>query len=346
MGVYSNNDSGVFAEDAIVAIESTIDSPIAAVFNIVAEGEANYNKIMQAVGIGELAVLESTGHEMVYEAADIKGFCTKVKEYFMNILAKIKGVFQKFMAMLNSWAASDKDFVKKYTKILTQVDTKGFEYQGYKFANLNTDVASVENKAEKTVESKVGSSFGNVDTTKWSESTSEKSSILEAARGSMIGSRDIEAGDFAKELFKFFRSGEDTKQTIDSVDVSKVLSTINGAGEAKKAAEESYKKTSKVIQEFIKAMDKLENKLVKEIPSNDSEGTAATGLREATAQSGYMKDLGSMTAIFNGAQLSAIRDQNRQAKSVCVKLLSYKPKHESAFIHTEGTSFLNNVVFQ
>ncbi len=352
MGVYSTNGAAVFGNDNNI-IECTYDSPIEAAFNMVAEGEANYNRIMQAVGIDELAILESTGAEMVYEAADIKGLFGRIKEFFVNLWNKIKGLFQKFMTFINSWAKSDKDFVNKYKKTLSLVDTKDFEYKGYKFTNQGFDIAAAASKAGKAVEQEVGAAIDSAckdpkDADLYIKALDDKSDILEKARGAAIGTNPIETGDFAKELFMFFRNGEDSKQTIENINVSALLGVIENAGEAKKLADKAYKEVDKAFKDFIKEAEKVEKELTKQVPTGTDEGNAtiSTMIRGGSAAMQFSKEVASVVAIINGAKLSAIKDENRQAKSVCVQLVNYKPKNESGFVHTEGQSFLSNVVFK
>ena len=60
-----------------------VDEPEVACYRIALENEQNYNKIMNAFMMKEFSVLESTGEEMVYEAADVKKFFDLVKEVFI-----------------------------------------------------------------------------------------------------------------------------------------------------------------------------------------------------------------------------------------------------------------------
>lgn len=351
MGVYSTGGGAAILENDTF-IECVYNSPMEAAFNIVAEGEANYNKIMQAVGIDELAVLESTSVEMVYEAADIKAVFGRIKEFFVNLFNKIKGMFQKFMALINSWAKSDKDFVNKYKKQLSMVDTKDFEYKGYKFTNQGFDISAASERAEKEVEKSVGASIGTSTTTEaeaWVKGLEDKTDIIDKARGAVINSNPLEAGEFAKELFMYFRNGEDSKQDIEGVSVSALLTIIDGAADAKKAADKAFKEVDKSFKKFIKEVEDREKELTKSMPHGDDAANkdTATKIRGGSAAMQFMKDVASVVTIVNGAKLAAIKDENRQAKSICVQLLNYKPKNESAgFVHTEGTNFLSGVVFR
>lgn len=353
MGVYSTGSHATALFDNNNIIESVFDSPIEAAFHIVAEGEENYNKIMQAIGIDELAVLESTGAEMVYEAVDIKALFGKIKDFFMNLFKKIQGIFQKFMALINSWVKSDKDFVNKYKKVLAQVDTKNFEYKGYKFTNQGFDISASATRSENAIERAVGAKIAdaNADTDaadSFIKALDDKSDILDKARGAAISANPIESSDFAKELFMYFRNGEDSKVEIDNVSVTTLLSIIDGAAEAKKQADKAYKDVEKSFKEFIKTAEKCEKELVKMVPTGNDAGNAqfSTVIRGGSVAMQFMKDVAGIVSIVNGAKLTAIKDENRQAKSICVQLLNYKPKNESGFVHTEGSSFLSGVVIK
>ncbi|MCK9198483.1 MAG: hypothetical protein M0P49_02660 [Bacilli bacterium] len=308
---------------------------------------------MQAIGIDELAVLESTGAEMVYEAVDIKSVFGKIKEFFVNLFRKIQGIFQKLMALINSWVRDDKAFVAKYKKHLMGISTKDFEYKGYVFTNQNLDIAAASKKGMEIIEKEVGATIDNAwkdaaDAKKWTDATENKSDILEKARGAVIGGNPIDSGDFAKELFMFFRNGEDSKVDIDNVSVTALLSIIDGAAEAKKQADKAYREVEKCFKEFFTAVDKAEKELVKVVPKGtDAENTdASVKIRGGSACMQFVKDQAGIVTVLNGAKLSAIKDENRQAKSICVQLMNYAPKNESAFVHTEGSSFLNSVVFK
>lgn len=353
MGVYSTSNDVTDLFDNQNIIESVYESPIEAAFHIVAEGEENYNRIMQAIGIDELAVLESTGAEMVYETVDIKSVFGKIKEFFVNLFNKIKGIFQKFMAMINSWVKSDKDFVAKYKKQLSLVDVTGFEYKGYKFTNQDFNINTASGKARNSVGESIGADiytakFDSVAADNFIKALDDKSDIIEKARGASIGTNSITAGDFSKELFMFFRNGESSKVDIDGVSVTALFNIIEGAAEAKTRANKAYTDVEKSFKEFFTVVDKAERELKTLVPTgNDSSNSEiSTKIRAASISIGFMKEIASIVTIINGAKLAAIRDENRQAKSVCIQLINYKPKNESAFVHTEGSSFLNRVVFK
>ena len=113
MGVYSigRNYSRDFDNTGIV--ECQYEPGMEAALNIVAESELNFNKLMQAVAKDELGYLQENGVEMVYESGTASGFIEKLKAFFLKIWEKIKGLFRKFFAKINSYLIDDKKFADK-----------------------------------------------------------------------------------------------------------------------------------------------------------------------------------------------------------------------------------------
>lgn len=338
MGVYSIKNNTVFDESAIDAIECKFEPGIEAAVNIVAESEENYNKIMQAIGVHELAVFESTGSEMIYEGADISALMKKVKEFFMNILKKIKGLIDKFIAMVDSFVKSDADFVKKYSSKIITVNSKDLKVKGFEFDHMDYSLPS-----QDTME---GIFKNEAD-------TSEKETILNKMRGKVFGeSKEVESGEFTKELFRYFRKGEDSKVDLEKIDPRTQLNIIKGTKDLKTKATKKYKELSDSINKAIKNLEKDAKEATNTAVSKDSDdataNAATNSVRKLNTQIDYSKDAISILQVANGAYLTAIKDQNRQAKSICVKLLGYEPKHES-YSFDEGAveeSFLSGVVLK
>ena len=104
---------------------------------MVAESEQNYNNIMKAIALDELAYYEEYGTEMIYEASGIQGVLDKIKAFFQKLIEKIRQVLHAFIAKLDSFLKSGKDFANKYQKEFSRKwsDVKGdFEFKGYKFS--------------------------------------------------------------------------------------------------------------------------------------------------------------------------------------------------------------------
>lgn len=335
MGVYSISNRQVELTTGV--IECAHEPGLEGACHIVAESEANYNAIMQAVGVAELAVFESTGMEMVYEAGDVKGFFGKMKEFFLNLWEKIKGLFKKFFAMFDSYVKNDKDFVNKYKKDIISANTKGFKYKGF---NFTLDTVDVE-KAAGRIDGVIGNmtSLDKATAESYVKKYEDRVELMEKIRGAAIGESSLEASEFTKELFAKLRSGEDTKEELDNVSAHDQLIAISENSALKKAAEKQYKDLEKEIKDVIKTLEKNEKTLLKEVPDKtdkDATELRAVQIKAANIQIANLRDKMSVLQIVNGAKLTAIKDCNRQAKAICVALMNYKPKNESTSVYESG----------
>ena len=362
MGMYSRNiySDGAISEllENCEAIEPRTDYFTEAALNIVVEGEENYNRIVQAVGIDEYNYFEENGTEMVYEAADIKGFFGKIKAFFINLLQKIKGLVKKFISLFDSYTKSDKDFVNKYRKHLLGVNMKNFEYKGYKF----DDAKLTGFNCDKVLNAIKASVDGLNGDTKYAEQSKEKcqefldktsdtSDIEETMRGAALGACEgtnskIDAGEYSKELFKLYRDGEDSKVVLDNISISTQLSYILNTKDAVKKGNDAEKTFTKSTNDILKKIDKDASNLTK---ATVDDGELQSKRVQATNRYySLLKSAQGMVTTAIGAYLTALKDRNRQAKSICVSAMNYKPKNESTELggYSEGASLLDNVVIR
>jgi len=353
MGFYTTGGSTVSLEGAGI-VECTYENMMEASLNIVAESEYNYAQIMKHVGVTELAVYESTGVEMEYVTESADGFFAKIKEFFVRIWEKIKGLFKKFFAMLDVYAKSDKEFATKYKKDLFAIShsLKDFKYKGFEYTiDGKEDVEKLAcNKAE-AVFSGAGC-FAAYETISDSQLESlkkareDKEELVEKARGAVAGGGSQTASEFSKELFMLFRKNEETKQEIENPDINKMVNELEASAKAKSAAEKAFKGLEKTINDIIKAINKHGSDIVKKMPEKDEAKATVNqnALTAAQVQSSFYHEVLNIGQAYNGALLTAIKDNGRQNKAVCASLLSYKPKKESG---TEGwqheSSFLGGV---
>ena len=335
--------------------ENAVDSA----YRIVAENAANWNSIMEAIGVDELSIYESAGSEVVYEAGTISGIFEKIKEFFKKLLEKIKGLFNKFMTVINSWTMSDKEFINKYRKDIISAKTKDFSFKGYKFTLDNLDIDKLDNGSlreiskDATLDLNELSTFNDVNEIE--EGTKHlrdhKEDILDEYRGSFIkNATKIDASEFPKELFEALRDGDSTKQTLDDtdIDVSDLIIRISTASKAQKDAKKAYDAVVRGINDAIKEIDREAKDLLRNTPDK-SKDPAVTKLNTAkvsylTTVSSIAENEKSINTVAFGAYLQAIKDENRQAKAICVKLMTRKqPKNESASYYEEGSSMLSSI---
>lgn len=142
MGVYSDKSFITDYTEEVDLLNDPIDTTgvldieEGAMTQLMVENERNYALMMKVVGISELAAIERDG-EAIYESSDVSGFFGKIKEFFKNILEKLKRLFKNFAVKFDSWTKSNKDFVNKYKKQLAIAKTTDFKFDGFKYNNLD-----------------------------------------------------------------------------------------------------------------------------------------------------------------------------------------------------------------
>ena len=356
MGVYSLRSNEM--ELNLNIEECSYEPGLEGAMAIVAESEANYNAIMRAVGIEELAVYESTGAEMVYEAGNISSFFGKVKEFFKKIIEKIKALFKKFFAMFDSYTKSDKEFLNKYRQVLARVNTRDFKYKGFKFTHLDINISNINDK----LESEIGITLDKVSLKNEKDSLEkilkdfeDREEIVEKLRSIAIGeSSSLTQSEFTKELYRYFRDGEDTKQELDDIKVLDILGNLQNNSNLVKTAKKSYSDLEKSLKKIIRDLEKTEKDLSKDLPSkteNDKDEIRALKVRTCSELIALLKEKITVLNTLNGANLTALKDCSRQSKAICVALINYKPKNESYDFGYEDdyvaeSGFLGNVVLR
>lgn len=357
MGFYTNSTINEnFIEDIYVE-ESQHDPGIKGAMAIIAETEENYATLMKAVGINELRYYEETGKELVYEGATLTGFFTKAKEFFLSVLTKVKALFKKFISMIDALIMNDKDFVKKYRAHLSGINTKDFEYKGYEFSKteLTGRVKSAAGSLDGYLTNKLGfkkietvpTDAGDIENNKkiaenW---TSSKDDHVETMRGLAVGDNaKYTQKEFSEKLFAKFRNGEDKPITINKVNVNEQLEIITNFKDAKKAAQDSYKVFEKEINNTIKDLNTKEKEIEKAINKDNASGSA-TAINVISKYVEASKVQLSILQQVQGMMMSALKQQSRQAKAICVRLVNYKPKNEG-FVYEGVNSALSDVIFK
>lgn len=352
MGVYTLLESTETNIDLSGIIECNYEPGIEAACNIIAESEANFSTIMKAIGLEELKYYEENHVEMVYESGQISAFFSTAKQFFLNIWEKIKGLFRKFFAMIDKYVKSDKDFINKYKSHLLSVSTTDFKYKGYEFTPGELDLGGIDDKLESHIINVSKDLDGFLTKLK------DKQDIIENMYGIAIGTSSADRAEFNKEVFSKLRKGEDSKSEIDNISVATLLALISETSTITKEAKKAYTDLEKGVKAIIKNLEKEEKELLKNSPVKGADGsidTKATDMNSRLIRSAHgtldlQRERMNILQYINGAKLTAIKDQNRQAKSICVALMNYKPKNESTS-NKSGSSvneggFLGNIVFK
>lgn len=328
--------------DDVQVTECKYEPDLAGASMLVYENEENWSRMMKHIGITELNYFAENGEVMVYEAGTLGSFFENIKKFFVKMWEKIKSLFQKFIALIDSFIRSDKDFVSKYKGTLLKVVTRDFSYKGYKFTTDKWNANDALAAGRKYVEdygldaNMVGPKAANAMEDVIKKHDGNTSDFEDGLRGKIAGeSNSLDSAEFTAELFKKLRDGEDSPIEIDTVNVTDLLSTIDGYAKGKQAAEKDHNASEKAIKEVIKGLEKNERDMTKLVPNGNENDTAeikaqrATSIKFVSKTYSALKEVINMTTTANGIKLQALKSENRQAKAVCVALIGYKPKNES-----------------
>lgn len=322
-----------FDEDATI-MESCMQAML--------ESECEWRDIISEMAAREYSVLESTGREMVWEAADIRGFFNKVKEWFKKLWEKIAGLFSKFIGALASKVSSDSAFASKYKDDYNKYITyaKDINMKWYEFKNVEQDPYL---------------SFSAVAVDAGNDYYSKFESYLIA--GFKASSNKIQVVDKLKEQIKYFKDKEkDTRDSYRGAIVKKIDSTFSNGSvsssnfvtEVKKAfrgeehstfkpatdapnnimdaikttnnektiAKANYDKLKANINSVIALIDKADKATVK---STDEDYLRS---QIASIVCGELKYVGALFQTVNGIHLSCLNERRSMYKAMVVKTIA------------------------
>lgn len=325
---------------------------------IMEESATEWNNMMKAIASVELGYVVENQQEMIYEAVDIRAWGEKVINWFKNILKKILGMLQTAKAKFMSWATKDATFLNKYEARIKEGAGKlpsGFSFKGYEFDDLAGKVKNIGSAMDEAIKgyttvADIKNTLGAVKqyhtqgtqgngfvmqrdgeatgyTTVDSKATKQKyedpekiAEYSDSIRGKLTGdSAGTTSSEFRKELFKLFH-GSSSKVTINSgssvVNGDYVVDTIKNAKTAIKAVEDQKKTTTKSINDAIKVVNN-EIKSAKEV---DASGHVVSQLNAGVT---ILKKASTDVATYCTMLTTALKDENRQAKALAVKFVSY-----------------------
>lgn len=179
---------------------------------------------------------------------------------------------------------------------------------------------------------------------------------------STSGISSLDSSEFTDELFKVFRSGEDSKEDIpkDKIlamyggSISSMMTYIKEFDKIKKKSETTERKLTGAIDKLISDMDKAQNELIKAAKDAEKDKEFITAKNEyivqisAVYQSLYGAASEYLTQAFS-AMLQAQKEACTQAKEIAVKVISQSKKmtesydYDSDSYTNKGFDFISNV---
>lgn len=347
MGIYSVKEAyegTAYLED--VEVEDIFeDSFDEAALRHTYEIDSNLNAIMKTIGVSELAVLESTGEEIVYEAGSVSGIIEKLKAAVKKIWEKIKSLFTKFFAKMQSFGKDDKAFINKYRKEIMAGSTKDLEIKGYKFTpeNIKSAAGILADIKKVSISMKTGSNitvnhaFQLSSTGKMTETREfdiDDSDLIEKIRSAALGgSSSLDAGEFAKELRSKLRGDEDSAITLDDSDINKgeIVQFLMNASSGSKEIKDDFKTSKKTCEDQIKELEKCAKDKSK-ISKPADEHQININSKKLTVIAKFNTIVTNCLTILEqveAAKMTAFNDRRKQYKATCVKLIGRKAKNES-----------------
>lgn len=186
---------------------------------------------------------------------------------------------------------------------------------------------------------------------------------LASTEANKAGISSLDSSEFTDELFKVFRSGEDSKEDIpkDKIlsmyggSISGMMTYIKEFDKIKKKSETTERKLTSAIDKLIKDMDKAQNELIKatkDATGDDKELVTAKNEYIVQISAVYQSLYGAaseyLTQAFS-AMLQAQKEACTQAKEIAVKVIGQSKKmtesydYDSDSYANEGFDFISNV---
>ena len=331
-------------------------------------------------------------------SSDHKAFANKYKKEFSRKWGDVKEEFEfkgyKFTIKDSITDSATQRSAQKLTaEITTSLRYKKVEASDDSSDNYATIADAIANDISHTYASGTEFATSDTDTIKATKTTAQKTAmknsyesiraliteikdkkddIIEQIReavfnatesaGSTLTSTNpgpMDAKQYSEELFKLFRNGESSKESIEKKDLSPsyIVSTLEGYEKLKSTADKFSKHVGRNIELAIKVLDDYEKKFNKKIPSKEDPKDEKSEWYNAAIN--YCTEVASLSRVEKecyvqafGAFLQALKDRVAQYKAIMVKVISGSKKMQrESYDYTNESydgsgSFLDSVVLK
>lgn len=257
----------VEAEMAAIGVQECVDEPEVACYRIALENEQNYNAVLNHFMARELSVLESTGTEMVYEAADIKQFFGAIKATIAKWWQKIQGVIKKVIEEIAKFTDMDMRFVKKYKNEYMVTPDKVKVFKGYDFskAKPGADYANIAGVVRLAVDPGIKNigKLRDEESNKFVEKFKEEfKATKNKMRGIACSVDSVNEDEFDKQL-KIAYFGSEDKVSVTLKPFKVLLEELEFAKYAKASAKHAHKSAQASVKELLKEVKSAESAMGK-----------------------------------------------------------------------------------
>lgn len=349
--VYGNTSSGLDGIEPFAFDEGMTIAEMGA--QAIQENNENFNTIMQGIALTELSYVAEHGQELIYESVDFKAIGNAVITALKKLWAKICGIADAIVAKFNSWLKDDKKFYDKYKKKIESGKSNipnGFKARGWKFNESNISADMPESDMAKNI-----SAFADIINAGFKQGVDAESfgadynssnieSTLDEVRATLTYNAYKEGQNFGKSLHETFY-GSAEKVDLDASYVSGI--DYEGILTGTKKTIDEVKKTRDNNKKTLDGYKKNVEKACKAVPADDEDSRKITTALNNMAQA--IKKISNLETEYFKVKISALKDRNRQAKALVVKLVSFADKadynakfgtkNESTYYGSEGSLF-------
>lgn len=309
-----------------------VDDPEVACYRIALENEMNYNTIMNAFMNKEFSVLESTGREMIYEAADVAKFFDTIMAYVKKFWGKVQGVFKKVMDRISEYVVFNKRFIDKYEGASMKTPEGANEFDGFNFADLTMDYMKIYDVVtKKIVDPKALHKYASADAveqfvTSFNEDFKDAKDQM---RGIACGTSSVKEEDFSKMLKeRFYGSAEKVKVKLLPFD--ELISELKSAKAAKDGAKQSYKKAESAVKSMMSDVKAAKASVSK------AKGKSNSAMRVAKCYTDALNACITIMSKTLSAQTRAILTKAKQDRAMAGYYVSNQPKGEKKTAKNEA----------
>ena len=387
MGMFSRNRTslGSYSGDAIIANENYYGELGA--LQIALEGVQNDQDIFMAClenDFEETAGLMSgvvTESQIIEEAGGaISGMLGKIKEMIKKLWGKIKGLFDTFIKKVNGVIIRDnKKFVDKYKREVLGKDLSKMKYKASKpKAGWTKALDDLRDKRD-TMIADAGSQIDDDieaaknDYKKIDEKISDGTYLDDLCAAEISGS---DSDSFEKDYHEVLFEDSEEHEGLSAGEVSEIM-TILCEKKLVSDLETTKKKVDKVFSDYLKTIDKVGNRMAKNIPGNtvDSDGKNDSGadylnvgrnkdhantvsFSDKESKDAAMKQISTIQRVVSVSQgfysrltscgIKEMKFLISQARSVFAKAVSYNPKksanENAVFMEAAGDAAIYDVM--
>ena len=291
---------------------------------------------------------KTTEEKMVALESAGDGIFAKIKNFFKSIWDKIVGWWKSVVKFFQSMIMSDKDFISKYRKEITEKSKSKFEYQGYNFDDsVLDDLGGRVDKITGIVKNSFDIEMKMSESDKMIKLKAEIGAKIDKAKKDIERIADARDGNYSgsatakKKLLREFRGKTDSKKTIKEFShctPEHMMDVLEGAKSALSDIQALQQDVTEAIKTYDDELDKAKSEY-------DKAG------REPSKKSAFISHVSRSIALakhglqYQTAFLSVAKDcrveQHREYSSVLRAFVRFTPKKE-AFGITESANILDS----